>query len=66
RVAGHRELPGRPALFGTTRAFLDYFNLKSLNEMPALAELGDWSDYDSQLDACLAEVEGRNTAQAAG
>ena len=36
RVVGHREVPGRPALFGTTRAFLDHFNLKSLEELPAL------------------------------
>ncbi|MDN5849237.1 MAG: SMC-Scp complex subunit ScpB [Nitrococcus sp.] len=66
RVAGHRELPGRPALFGTTRAFLDYFNLKSLNEMPALTEIRFWSDYDAELDPCLAAAEGSNTAQAAG
>ncbi|MCG5495146.1 SMC-Scp complex subunit ScpB [Ectothiorhodospira variabilis] len=41
RVVGHKELPGRPALFGTTRGFLDYFNLKSLDELPTLAELRD-------------------------
>ncbi|RME34999.1 MAG: SMC-Scp complex subunit ScpB, partial [Gammaproteobacteria bacterium] len=39
RVVSHREVPGRPALYGTTRAFLDYFNLKSLAELPSLAEL---------------------------
>jgi len=38
-VVGHREVPGRPAMFATTRAFLDHFNLKSLDELPALAEL---------------------------
>ena len=37
KVVGHREVPGRPALFATTRAFLDYFNLKSLSELPPLA-----------------------------
>ncbi len=41
RVVGHREVPGRPALFGTTRAFLDHFNLKSLEELPALEALRD-------------------------
>ena len=41
RVVGHREIPGRPALFGTTRAFLDHFNLKSLEELPALEEIRD-------------------------
>ncbi|BAW79489.1 segregation and condensation protein B [Candidatus Nitrosoglobus terrae] len=39
RTVGHRETPGRPALYGTTRKFLDQFNLKSLNELPSLAEL---------------------------
>jgi segregation and condensation protein B len=39
RVVGHKELPGRPALFGTTRGFLDYFNLRSLDELPTLVEL---------------------------
>lgn len=39
KVLGHREAPGRPALYGTTREFLDYFNLKSLSELPPLAEL---------------------------
>lgn len=39
RVIGHREVPGRPALFATTRAFLDHFNLKSLDELPPLAVL---------------------------
>jgi segregation and condensation protein B len=39
RVLGHRDVPGRPTLYGTTRTFLDYFNLKSLDELPTLAEL---------------------------
>ena len=39
RVLGHREVPGRPAMYGTTRKFLDYFNLKNLAELPPLAEL---------------------------
>jgi segregation and condensation protein B len=39
RVVGHREVPGRPELLGTTREFLDYFGLKSLDELPALAEI---------------------------
>ena len=37
KIVGHREVPGRPALFATTRAFLDYFNLKSLSDLPPLA-----------------------------
>ncbi|MCH1549904.1 MAG: SMC-Scp complex subunit ScpB, partial [Pseudomonadales bacterium] len=39
RVVGQREVPGRPSMYGTTRAFLDYFNLKSLDELPPLAEI---------------------------
>lgn len=39
RVVGQREVPGRPALYGSTRAFLDYFNLKSLDALPPLAEI---------------------------
>ncbi len=41
RVIGHRETPGRPALYGTTKAFLDHFNLKHLSDLPTLAELRD-------------------------
>ncbi len=39
RVVGQREVPGRPAMYGTTRAFLDYFNLKSLDQLPPLPEI---------------------------
>lgn len=41
RVVGHREVPGRPALYGTTRRFLDDFNLKSLEQLPPLPEIRD-------------------------
>lgn len=41
RIVGHRDVPGRPALFATTRKFLDYFGLCSLNDMPTLAEIRD-------------------------
>jgi segregation and condensation protein B len=44
RVLGHREVPGRPAVFGTTRAFLDHFGLRSLGELPALADLANADD----------------------
>jgi segregation and condensation protein B len=43
-VVGHRDVPGKPALFGTTRAFLDYFNLKSLDQLPPLSEIRDMED----------------------
>jgi segregation and condensation protein B len=49
RTVGHRDVPGRPELFGTTRTFLDYFGLKSLDELPPLAELKDIPDLEPQL-----------------
>lgn len=49
RVVGHREVPGRPELLGTTRDFLDYFGLKTLDELPPLAELKSLEDLDPQL-----------------
>lgn len=49
RVVGHRDVPGRPALLGTTRQFLDHFNLKSLDELPPLAAIRDLEDLDPQL-----------------
>jgi segregation and condensation protein B len=50
RVVGHRDAPGKPALFGTTRTFLDYFSLKSLDELPPLADILDMESLDPQLD----------------
>ncbi len=49
RVVGHRDVPGKPALFGTTRQFLDYFGLKNLDELPPLAEIRDLEDIEPQL-----------------
>ena len=59
RVVGHREVPGRPELLGTTREFLDYFGLRSLEELPTLAELRSLHDIDPQIPlpvAAAAEV----------
>jgi segregation and condensation protein B len=50
RVVGHRDVPGKPALFGTTRAFLDSFNLKSLDELPTLAEIRDMENLEPELE----------------
>jgi len=44
RGIGHKEVPGRPELFATTRAFLDHFNLKQLSDLPELDELEDWDE----------------------
>lgn len=56
RVVGHRDIPGRPAMFGTTKGFLDYFSLKKLDDLPPLADLADWESLRVQLN--LPEVEG--------
>jgi len=55
RVVGHRDVPGRPAMFGTTKTFLDYFSLKKLDDLPPLADLSDWESLRVQLN--LPEVE---------
>ena len=49
RVLGHREVPGRPELLGTTRDFLDYFGLKKLDQLPPLAELKSLDQLDPQM-----------------
>src|SRR5436190_702676 len=51
RVVGHRDVPGKPAMFGTTREFLDYFGLKKLEDLPPLAELkGGLPELSPQTD----------------
>jgi segregation and condensation protein B len=57
RVVGHRDLPGRPELLGTTREFLEYFSLRNLDELPPLAELRALEDLDPQLDLQVAGDE---------
>src|SRR5688572_33082756 len=49
RSVGHRDVPGRPELFGTTKSFLDYFGLRSLDQLPPLAELKDIPELEPQL-----------------
>ena len=50
KTVGHRDVPGRPELLGTTRAFLDYFNLKNLDELPTLAEIKDIDNLEPELE----------------
>jgi len=52
RVIAHKEVPGRPALYGTTKQFLDYFNLMSLNQLPTLEEIAelDFSNEPQQQE----------------
>jgi len=49
RVVGHRDVPGRPELLGTTRGFLDYFGLQRLDQLPPLSELKDFGELEPQL-----------------
>ena len=49
RVLGHKDVPGKPELFGTTKEFLDYFNLKSLDDLPSLAEIKDLDNIYPEL-----------------
>lgn len=55
RVVGHRDVPGKPALFGTTRVFLDYFNLGNLDDLPSLAEIKDMDNLEPELDLEVVE-----------
>jgi len=50
RIVGHRDVPGQPALYATTKNFLDYFNLRSLDELPSLAEIKDLTQANEELD----------------
>ena len=54
RVIGYREVPGRPAIYGTTKEFLDYFNLKALSDLPTLAEFKDLAAQEEKLQVQLA------------
>ncbi|MCB1648151.1 MAG: SMC-Scp complex subunit ScpB [Gammaproteobacteria bacterium] len=59
RVVGHRDVPGRPAMFATTRQFLDYFNLKSLQDLPPLSEIRDLDKLNPELALEGEEIPGR-------
>lgn len=59
RVVGHRDVPGKPALYGTTREFLDYFNLKSLDDLPSLAEIRDLDEINRELELDTPEDEAK-------
>lgn len=50
RVVGHKDVPGRPAMYATTRKFLDYFNLRNLDELPSLAEITDLDTLNGELE----------------
>lgn len=62
KVLGHKEVPGRPALLGTTKEFLDYFNLKKLDELPSLADIKDLDQFDELFAEEVSEVNGQDDA----
>ncbi len=64
RIVGHREVPGRPAMFGTAREFLNYFGLKTLDDLPSLAELRDLENPNVELDLGIPEAHDYPTEQA--
>ena len=57
RILGYRDVPGKPALYGTTRQFLDYFNLKSLSDLPPLAEIRNIESIERELDFGLFDTK---------
>lgn len=66
RIVGFKDVPGKPAMYATTKAFLDYFNLKTLNELPALAEIADLESAGEQLEMEIqakTQVEAEQEAQ---
>lgn len=64
KVVGHRDVPGKPALYATTKAFLDYFNLETLDDMPSLQEIRDIDEINAELDLRLPEDEAAKSEQA--
>lgn len=56
RVVGFRDVPGKPAIYGTTKEFLDYFGLKKLDDLPPLADLKDLEAFTAQLELSDAEA----------
>ena len=65
-VVGHRDVPGRPAMYGTTKQFLNYFGLKSLDGLPSLAELRDLNAIGEELQLDLSEIPGLGMESADG
>ncbi len=58
RVVGHRDVPGRPAMYATTRQFLDYFNLQGLDQLPPLSEVRDLEEIGREIEKNMqAEIE---------
>jgi len=65
RVVGHKEVPGRPAMYATTAEFLDYFNLRRIDELPPLNELTDLDSItiDTQLEMAISNADDASDSQ---
>ncbi|MBT3197987.1 MAG: SMC-Scp complex subunit ScpB, partial [Gammaproteobacteria bacterium] len=64
RMLGHRDVPGRPAMYGTSRKFLDYFGLKALDEMPTLMELKELGPLNQEFElGVVSEDEATESGQ---
>jgi segregation and condensation protein B len=64
RIVGYRDVPGRPAMYATTRQFLDYFNLRSLDELPPLSDIRDLDQISAELElASMLPIEEASTPQ---
>jgi len=62
RIVGHRDVPGRPAMYATTRQFLDYFNLQGLDQLPPLSEIRDLEAIGREIESNMqAEIEFEGT-----
>jgi segregation and condensation protein B len=62
RIVGHRDVPGRPAMYATTRQFLDYFNLQGLDQLPPLSEIRDLEEIGREIEKNMqAEIEFEGT-----
>ncbi|MDV3503799.1 SMC-Scp complex subunit ScpB [Marinobacter sp. M-5] len=65
KVVGHRDVPGRPAMYATTRQFLDYFNLSGLDQLPPLSEVRDLEEIGREIEKNIqAEIEFESSAAA--
>ncbi len=67
RIVGHRDVPGRPAMYATTKQFLDYFNLEGLNQLPPLSEIRDLEEIGREIEKNMqAEIEFESPARSTG
>ena len=65
RVVGHRDVPGKPALYATTKQFLDYFNMKSLEDLPTLQEIRDLDKINAELELDQPTAQAQSEEEAA-